>query len=177
MAVKQHTYKIQVDWTGNDGSGTSSYQSYRRDHIVSAKGKPSIAASSDPAFRGDPTRYNPEELLVASLSSCHMLWYLHLCSAKGVSVLEYSDEASGIMEESPNGSGAFTSVRLNPRVRISDPRDSDKALAIHEDAHRMCFIARSVNFPVNVAPELIQGSLPYTSVEDRSAHPIPGSGF
>ncbi len=155
--MKQHSYEVRVDWTGNDGTGTSGYQGYRRDHTISSKGKPAIGGSSDPAFRGDPSRYNPEELLVASLSSCHMLWYLHLCSAKGVSVLEYSDEASGTMEESPDGSGAFTSVQLNPRVRISDRRDGEKALSIHQQAHHMCYIARSVNFPVNVVPELLRG--------------------
>lgn len=165
MAVKQHHYKVQIDWTGSDGNGTSTYQSYRRDHTISSIGKPLIEGSSDPTFRGDPTRYNPEELLVASLSSCHMLWYLHLCSAAGVTVLEYRDDASGVMEEGADGSGVFTSVRLSPKVRISDPKVSDKALSLHEKAHHMCFIARSVNFPVNVVPELLTGTISYMTTE------------
>jgi organic hydroperoxide reductase OsmC/OhrA len=153
--VKQHTYQTRIDWTGNDGLGTSTYTGYRRDFSIVSSGKPEIPGSSDPSFRGDPKRYNPEELLVATLSSCHMLWYLHLCSAKGIAVLEYRDEATGVMNESPDGSGAFAQVQLNPRVRISNPGHQAIALSIHEDAHRMCFIAHSVNFPVNVAPELL----------------------
>jgi organic hydroperoxide reductase OsmC/OhrA len=172
--VRQHSYKIQIDWTGNDGAGTSSYQSYRRDHTISSTRKPLIQGSSDPAFRGDPTRYNPEELLVASLSSCHMLWYLHLCSAKCVKVLEYRDDAHGVMEEAAGGSGAFTSVRLHPKVRISDAADGPLALALHEEAHRMCFIARSVNFPVTVAPELIEGPVTYISSVGQTAAWNPG---
>src|SRR5947209_6053343 len=103
--MKQHTYEVNVDWTGNNGEGTRSYKGYRRDHIIASEGKPQIQGSSDPGFRGDRTRYNPEELLVASLSACHMLWYLHLCSVNQVIVLDYRDAASGVMEESEDGSG------------------------------------------------------------------------
>jgi len=156
--VKQHTYKVRVDWTGNNGEGTKTYKGYRRDHTIASEGKPQIQASSDPAFRGDRTRYNPEELLVASLSSCHMLWYLHLCSAKHVTVHEYSDQAFGTMQENADGSGEFISVELRPRVTISAGDDPEKALPIHNEAHHLCFIARSVKFPVEVSPEITVAS-------------------
>jgi organic hydroperoxide reductase OsmC/OhrA len=155
-ALKQHHYSIQVDWTGNAGQGTKTYAGYRRDHTIKSDGKPQIDGSSDPSFRGDPARYNPEELLVASLSSCHMLWFLHLCATNRVTVLEYQDAASGVMEESANGSGAFVRVLLRPRVKIAPGDDRAKALALHHEAHRYCFIANSVNFPVDVDPEFIE---------------------
>lgn len=151
---KQHQYAVSVAWTGNDGVGTQSYGSYRRDHEIGAPGKPTIPASSDPAFRGDRARYNPEELLVASLSSCHMLWYLHLCAINGIIVLDYRDQASGTMQEEADGGGTFVRVVLKPRVAIAEGGDRDKALALHEKAHHLCFIARSVRFPVDVAPEI-----------------------
>ena len=115
--MKTHQYTTHLDWTGNTGEGTATYKSYRRDFTVASAAKPPISGSSDPAFRGDPSRYNPEELLVASLSCCHMLWYLHLCSVNGIIVLSYTDDATGTMEENPDGSGQFTSVSLNPRSR------------------------------------------------------------
>ncbi len=145
--MKHHTYQVRVDWTGNDGEGTKTYKGYRRDHIIASEGKPQIPGSSDPSFRGDATRYNPEELLVASLSSCHMLWYLHMCAVTQVTVVEYQDAASGV--------GSFVQVLLKPKVKISAGNDQAKALALHHEAHRFCFIARSVNFPVEVAPEII----------------------
>ncbi len=123
----------------------------RRDHTIVVEGKPEIPASSDPAFRGDRTRYNPEELLVASLSSCHMLWYLHLCATNGIVVLDYCDRATGTMREEPAGSGRFVGVVLHPEVVLAADADTSRALALHEDAHRLCFIARSVNFPVEIA--------------------------
>ncbi|HLH09083.1 MAG TPA: OsmC family protein [Terriglobales bacterium] len=153
--MKQHTYHIAVEWTGNDGTGTSSYKAYRRDHRIVAAGKPTIEASSDPAFRGDAARYNPEELLVASLSSCHMLWYLHLCATNQVTVLEYHDTAEGVMEERPDGSGAFVRVVLRPAVKIRAGDDRAKAALLHHEAHRMCFIANSVNFPVEAEAEVV----------------------
>lgn len=154
--MKQHTYSVRVDWTGNDGSGTRDYKAYRRDHTVSVPGKAVIAGSSDPAFRGDAARYNPEELLVASLSSCHMLWYLHFCAVNKIVVVEYADQASGVMEERPDGSGMFVSVLLRPIVRIV-AGDIAKAQELHEQAHTFCFIANSVNFPVVVEPQVISG--------------------
>lgn len=152
--MKQHTYTVRLDWTGNDGAGTRDYRSYRRDHTLAAAGKPVLPASSDPAFRGDPTRYNPEELLVASLSSCHMLWYLHLCAVNHIVVTAYHDDPVGQMDERPDGSGAFTRVLLRPTVTISADSDAGRAAALHHDAHRYCFIANSVNFPVACEPAI-----------------------
>ena len=155
-ALKYHAYLLKACWTGNHGEGTKNYKSYGRDYFIESTGKPRIEGSSDPAFRGDPNRYNPEELLVASLSSCHMLWYLHLCSVNGVVILDYEDVASGVMEESNDGSGRFVRVELNPAVTIASGGDLMKALALHEEAHRNCFIAKSVNFPVNIIPRIVQ---------------------
>ena len=152
--MKQHQYEVQVNWTGNDGEGTKTYRGYRRDHIICAAGKHEIPGSSDPSFRGDRTRYNPEELLVASLSACHMLWYLHLCSANQIVVVEYQDAASGVMEEHEDGSGEFVRVTLHPRVKILGGANREKAVALHDEAHHLCFIARSVKFAVEVTPEI-----------------------
>ena len=150
--MKQHTYKCEIEWTGNNGEGTKTYSSYRRDHVISCEGKPPIPGSSDPAFRGDRTRYNPEELLVASLASCHMLWYLHLCAVNKIAVLEYRDSAEGVMRENSDGSGEFASVRLKPQVQIAEGNDEQLAVDLHHRAHSLCFISRSVNFPVEVSP-------------------------
>ena len=156
--MKTHDYEVSIAWTGNTGDGTSTYKGYMRDHVIQGEGKPTIKASSDPAFRGDPARYSPEDLLVASLSSCHMLWYLHLCSVSGINVLEYADRASGSMEVGADGSGRFVRVVLRPQVRIAPGGDPARARALHEDAHRLCFIANSVNFPVEVeGGDVVQG--------------------
>jgi organic hydroperoxide reductase OsmC/OhrA len=146
--MKQHRYQTRVTWTGNLGEGTSSYRNYLRNHEISAAGKPLVPGSSDPAFRGDPSRYNPEELLVASLSACHMLAYLHLCAVNGVVVVDYADDATGLMEETADGGGSVTEVTLRPAVTITADSDAGKAQSLHEQAHRLCFIANSVNFPV-----------------------------
>jgi organic hydroperoxide reductase OsmC/OhrA len=142
-----------VRWTGNQGSGTSTYRAYSRNHEISAAGKPVVPASSDPAFNGDPGRYNPEDLLVASLAGCHMLWYLHLCAVNKVVVLEYQDNASGTMEETAGGGGRFVEVTLHPSITVTAQSDLDTARRLHHDAHEKCFIAGSVNFPVRVQPE------------------------
>jgi organic hydroperoxide reductase OsmC/OhrA len=152
--MKQHTYEIRVNWTGNTGEGTKTYRGYGRNHTIEAANKVPIYGSSDPAFRGDTSRYNPEELLVASLSGCHMLSYLHLCATNGVIVIEYTDPASGVMKENDDGSGEFVHVNLRPSVRIAAGGDRDKARLLHDEAHHLCFIARSVNFPVDVRPEI-----------------------
>lgn len=149
--MKTHAYTCTLEWTGNTGEGTRTYRGYARDHVLRFPGKPPLPGSSDPAFRGDPARYNPEELLVASLSACHMLWYLHLCSAHGIVVAAYTDAAEGTLAEEADGSGQFTSVTLRPAVRISDG-DPAHARQLHAEAHRLCFIARSVRFPVTVVP-------------------------
>ena len=149
MITKTHIYETTVRWTGNNGTGTASYASYKRDHEISSEGKAPILGSADPAFRGDATRYNPEELLVASLSQCHMLWYLHLCTTAGVVVVAYEDHASGSMVEHPDGSGEFVSATLCPTVVVADESMVAAASQLHGEVHRYCFIARSVNFPVS----------------------------
>ncbi|MFZ3485556.1 OsmC family protein [Sphingomonas sp. 3-13AW] len=157
MAGSEHRYRVSVEWTGNAGVGTLGYTQYRRDHVLTAYGKPPIPGSSDPHFRGDPERWNPEELLVGSLSACHQLWYLHLCAAAGIRVLAYRDDASGMMMENAEGSGAFTSVTLRPEVTIAAGDDADRARALHGEASRMCFIARSMAFPVHHEPVIVTG--------------------
>src|SRR5580700_11290527 len=152
---KTHHYKVTVEWTGNTGTGTSGYRNYARRHEISAgTQKPAIPGSSDPAFRGDPSRWNPEELLVASLSACHKLWYLHLCAIAGIVVVAYVDHAEGFMEETPDGSGHFQRVILRPEVTVAPGTDIAKAGELHTEAHAKCFIANSVNFPVEHEPQI-----------------------
>ncbi len=146
--MKQHHYQAKIEWTGNLGSGTSGYRDYERSHRVMVNGKPVIEASSDPAFRGDQDKYNPEELFVVSVSSCHMLWVLHLCTTEGIIVEKYIDEPEGIMVEEENGSGRFKEVTLNICITVSEERMGTKLDSIHHRANTMCFIANSVNFPV-----------------------------
>lgn len=148
MAAKEHRYSAKITWTGNLGTGTSSYTGYSRDHVISFNNKPPLNGSSDPAFRGDPSRYNPEELLVSALSTCHMLWYLHLCADAGIVVISYEDDAGGTMREGDDMPGGFSEVVLRPRVGISNPQQIALAKSLHEKAHAQCFIANSVNFPV-----------------------------
>ncbi|MTK02138.1 OsmC family protein [Micromonospora sp. CP22] len=150
--AREHHYATTVTWTGNLGTGTSGYRDYRREHDVTTDGRPTIQGSSDPTFRGDPTRWNPEQLLLASLSQCHMLAYLHLCADKGVVVTDYVDHATGTMTTDHTGNGHFTEVMLRPQVTVADPASVDIATALHDDAHHTCFIANSVNFPVRHDP-------------------------
>lgn len=150
--MKTHRYNTTVNWTGNTGKGTQSYKAYTRDYTIEANGKPQIQGSSDPAFLGNPERYNPEDLLLASLSSCNMLWYLHLCAESGVIVTAYTDNAEGTMAETPNGSGHFTNVILKPLVTVSEAAMIEKANELHHKANKMCFIANSCNFPVYHEP-------------------------
>jgi organic hydroperoxide reductase OsmC/OhrA len=147
-----HTYAVTVTWTGNRGTGTSGYRDYDRAHDIEAEGRPVIPATSDPAFRGDRTRWNPEQLLVASLSDCHMLWFLHLAATTGVVVESYVDEAVGSMVTQEDGGGEFTEVVLRPRVVVTSQEMADRTVELHEQAHKLCFIARSVNFPVKHEP-------------------------
>jgi organic hydroperoxide reductase OsmC/OhrA len=150
--MKQHTYTATVTWTGNQGTGTSEYKAYSRNHIISAEGKKDIEGSSDPSFRGDKSRYSPEDLLLDSISACHMLWYLHVCAVNGVVVTSYEDHATGIMEEEKDGSGQFTEATLNPKVTVQHESMIAKANALHQEANKLCFIARSVKFPVHHKP-------------------------
>ncbi len=152
--MKKHQYKTTLEWTGNTAKGTESYRSYSRNHEITMKGKlHPILGSSDPSFLGDTSRYNPEELFLSSLSACHMLWYLHLCSVHNVVVMEYHDTAEGIMEEDENGSGRFTAVTLHPYVKVKDETMIAKANELHEEANTMCFIANSCNFKIGHAPK------------------------
>jgi len=154
MTNKTYRYTVAVTWTGNRGTGTSGYRDYGRDHEIAAAGKPPIAGSSDPAFRGDAARWNPEELLVASVSACHQLWYLHLASAAGIVVVAYEDRPVGGMVETPDGGGRFTGVALHPTVTIAPGGDAARAAALHHEAHALCFVANSVNFAVDCTPEI-----------------------
>jgi organic hydroperoxide reductase OsmC/OhrA len=150
-----HHYRIVNRWTGNLGTGTSSYAAYSRAHELSGVDKAApIEGSSDPAFRGDRTRYNPEELLLGALSACHMLWVLHLCADAGITVTEYEDEPWGEVAEHGDGSGEFTRVLLRPRVTIAEPERIDDALAMHARAHAVCALARSMKFRVEHQPRV-----------------------
>ena len=151
MAHSEHRYNVEVQWTGNQGTGTSGYREYSRDHVARAGAKPEIAGSSDAAFRGDPTRWNPEDLFVTAISACHQLWYLHLCADAGVCVLAYRDDAQGTMLDSPEP-GRFTEIILRPRVIIRSGDDVQLAARLHHSAHEKCFLANSVNFPIRCEP-------------------------
>lgn len=152
--MNAHRYPVEVRWTGNRGSGTQSYQGYGRDHEIRVAGKPVIAGSADPAYRGDAGRHNPEDLLVGALSACHMLWYLHLAADAGVVVTAYVDAAEGTLAADASG-GQFSEVVLRPQVTVSAASDTARAAALHEDAHRACYIARSMNFPVRCEPRIV----------------------
>ncbi|MBE9050179.1 OsmC family protein [Nostocales cyanobacterium LEGE 11386] len=156
MAAEQkiHRYQVKISWTGNNGHGTANYRAYERSHEITVEGKPSIPGSSDVNFRGDQTKYNPEELLVASLAACHMLWYLHLCAETSIVVTEYLDQSVGTMWETEDGRGRFAEVVLKPVVTVTSSSDSTKAEQLHEKAHSLCFIANSVNFPVRCEPSI-----------------------
>jgi organic hydroperoxide reductase OsmC/OhrA len=151
---RKHAYEVTTVWTGNRGEGTAHYRAYDRTHETTTAGRPPIEASSDPVFRGDPDRWNPELLLVAALSQCHMLAYLHLCAVGGVVVVDYRDEASGTMAETEAG-GSFTEVVLRPVVTVASGAMVDAAQRLHAEASERCFIASSVNFPVRHEPEAL----------------------
>lgn len=152
-----HEYAVTVTWTGNLGSGTTGYKHYSRDFALEAEGKPAIAGTADTVFHGSPGRWNPEEMLVAALASCHKLSYLHLCAVNGVVVTAYVDHAEGTMRfVSATGSGQFERVVLRPEVTISAESDAEKAEALHHQAHELCFIANSVNFPVTCEPATLR---------------------
>jgi organic hydroperoxide reductase OsmC/OhrA len=149
---RTHRYELTTAWTGNRGSGTSGYRDYGRDHLVRADGRPDLEGSADPTFRGDKTRWNPELELLAALSQCHMLSYLHVCVAAGVVVTAYEDAPYGVMAETTDDGGYFTEVVLRPRVTVAEPAMAAAAAGLHEEASRKCFIASSVNFPVRHEP-------------------------
>lgn len=151
--MSEHRYQISVKWTGNTGQGTKDYRGYERSHLISCPGKPDLLGTSDPKFRGDPTKYNPEELLLASLSACHMLWYLHLCSDSKIVVIEYVDNPTAVMVVEPSGSGRFKEATLQPSIILANDKVVE-AERLHEEAHKKCFIANSVNFPIILKPNI-----------------------
>lgn len=155
---KEHLYKAKINWTGNLGTGTSEYTAYSRAYEISGDGgdgKDIILASADPVYRGEASRYNPEELVVSAIAGCHMLWYLHLCADAGVVVVDYKDEASGTLTESDDGNGKFSEVTIKPQVIITKESNVEIAEKLHERAHEFCFIANSMNFPVRVEPTIV----------------------
>ncbi len=152
--TRSHRYAVTIAWTGNQGTGTSAYRAYGRDHAITAGDKPAIAGSADPLFRGDAAQWNPEELMLASLAACHQLWYLHLCADAGIVVTAYRDDPVGEVDEAEDGSGRFRRVVLHPAITLAPGADAPKALALHADAHAKCHIANSVNFPVEYEPKI-----------------------
>ena len=149
---KEHNYRLSLKWTGNLGEGTLTYRSYTRDHIISIDGKTDLLASSDPSFRGNPERHNPEEMLLASAASCHMLSYLHLCAVHKIVLVEYTDQPIGKMIESAGGSGRFQEITLHPTIVVTEKAMIEKAVELHHAANKLCFIANSLNFPVKHSP-------------------------
>lgn len=157
MGISEHRYEVAVQWTGNMGDGTSSYRGYSRDHDVLIPGLPVLKGSADATFHGDRERYNPEQLLLAALAQCHMLSYLHVAVRHSVVVTDYRDEASGLLRLNRDGSGQFERVTLRPRVTLADAGQAELAARLHHEANQVCFIARSVNFPVNHEPVTVAG--------------------
>lgn len=149
--AKQHDYTCLIEWTGDRGDGTRTYRGYDRAWNIATPGKPVVSCSNDPLLGGDPTLHNPEDLLLSSLSACHMLWYLHLASTAGIVVRGYQDQPIGVGESTPDGAGRFLGATLKPHIRVERGADLTKADAIHHEIHKVCFIARSVNFPVDYA--------------------------
>lgn len=152
-----HEYSSRIDWTGNRGPGTSGYRDYDRSWTVTTPGKPPIACSNDPLLGGDPALHNPEDLLLASLSACHMLWYLHYASVAKIIVLGYCDDPVGSGESTPDGAGRFVEAVLRPHIVLAAGSDHAAADALHRDIHKVCFIARSVNFPVRCTATYARG--------------------
>jgi organic hydroperoxide reductase OsmC/OhrA len=152
--ARKHEYRLQLEWKGNKGNGTNGYRSYSRHHSIKFNNKPEISGSSDPAFMGDPACHNPEDLLLSSVAACHMLWYLSLCAKQGIVVLQYSDRPTGIMMEKKDGSGQFIEVNLNPEIVVADTGMIERAISIHQEANKMCFIANSVHFPIHHHPTI-----------------------
>jgi len=148
MDLSRHEYHISLDWTGNRGTGTENYRGYGRDHVVRSAGLPDLPGTADPTFHGDKDRWNPEQLLLAALSQCHMLSYLHIAVTHGVIVTGYSDSATGLLRLNRDNSGEFVRAILRPAVNLADEAQRELADSLHEEANKVCFIARSVNFPV-----------------------------
>lgn len=150
--TKQHHYEVTIEWTGARQGSTISYTSYSREFTLKCNRKIDIVGSSDRTFRGDPTLYNPEELLVSAISSCHLLWYLHLCADNNIHIISYVDQATGVMQTDENSSGRFSEVELSPTIIVTKSSDIETAIKLHDVAHEKCFIANSVNFPIKLSP-------------------------
>lgn len=150
--TQAHDFEAKIVWTGNRGEGTRDYRAYDRTWEVQTPGKTAIKCSNDPRLGGDPALHNPEDMLIAALSSCHMLWYLHLASEAGVTVLAYEDVPLGHGESEPSGAGRFVGATLRPRVTVAAGTDLVRADSLHHEIHKVCFIARSVAFPVQIEP-------------------------
>jgi len=144
----KHLFKAALNWNSNQNQEDSTKRFYSKSHQIKIDGKPALNVSAAKAFKGDPELYNPEDLLLSSLVSCHMMSYLYVCSQNGIEVLEYSDNAEATLEVSPDGSGRFVEVILKPKVKISNPDKIELALELHTKANQLCFIANSCNFPV-----------------------------
>jgi organic hydroperoxide reductase OsmC/OhrA len=158
MADGEHAYAARVVWEGNTGEGTARYAGYGRDYRVEVAGKPDLPGSADPAFRGDPRLHNPEDLFLASISACHMLFYLSLCARGGVRVLAYEDHAQGVMRTDASGGGQFEAVTLRPQVTVDAEEHTALALQLHDKAHELCFIARSCSVPIRHEPAVRVGN-------------------
>lgn len=146
---REHDFTSKIAWTGDRGDGTRHYRGYERTWRIVTAGKVPIDCSNDPTLGGDPSKPNPEDLLLSSLAACHMLWYLHLASKAGIVVREYEDEPLGAGETGSRGEGRFVRAILRPRIRVDRGTDLAKADSLHHEVHQFCFIARSVNFPVS----------------------------
>jgi organic hydroperoxide reductase OsmC/OhrA len=157
VALDEHRYAVTVRWTGNRGEGTATYRGYSRDHDIEVPGLPVLKGSADPTFHGDRTRYNPEQLLLTALSQCHMLSFLHVAVKHGVVVTAYQDRAEAVMRTNRDGSGQFESATLRPEVTVAAAVDPALMEQLHEEANKVCFIARSVNFPVLHEPAVSVG--------------------
>lgn len=155
QSARPHHYAVAVAWEGNRGAGTSEYSSYGRQFRVVIEGKPDLVGSADPAFRGDPHRHNPEELLLAAVASCHMLFYLSLCARNGITVVRYSDAAVATLAVLSSGGGRIEEMTLRPRVTISHGGDREAAAALHARAGELCFIANSCSFPIRHQPSVV----------------------
>lgn len=161
--ARHHPFEARITWTGNRDEGTRHYRSYDRTWSMATQGKQEVHCSNDPALGGDSTKYNPEDLLLSSLSACHMLWYLHLASSAGINVLQYEDEPVGIGETLPNGAGRFVSATLRPKILLAAESDVERADMLHAEVHKYCFIARSVSFPISYEASYLAAEVPTTA--------------
>lgn len=145
---QEHTYTTRIVWTGDRGEGTTHYHSYDRTWNIAIPGKPVIECSNDPLLGGDPSRPNPEDLLISALSACHMLWYLHLASQAEMIVRGYTDQPVAIGETEPDGAGRFLKATLRPHIIVAPGTNLKTADELHPQIHQFCYIARSVCFPI-----------------------------